>query len=83
MAHALGAFVEAARERAAERIVGITAASADPAKSARLWRGDFASVGVHRRQLPARAPDDPRGDREAAARIDDAGAVSSSAAATR
>ncbi len=72
--HALRAFLDAARD-VGGGIVGLTEASADPANSARLWRGDFASVGVTDVDFPRVRQNDPRGDREAAARIDDAGAV--------
>jgi cyanophycinase len=71
---ALGTFVDAARAVGGP-IVGITEASADPANSARLWRGDFASVGVTDVSFPRVNRGDARSDREVAARIADAGAV--------
>jgi cyanophycinase len=72
--HALGTFVQAARAVGGP-IVGITEASADPANSARLWRGDFASVGITDVSFPRVIRSDVRSDREAAARIESAGAV--------
>jgi cyanophycinase len=71
---ALGAFIELAREVGGP-IVGITAASENPVESARLWREDFASVGVENVQFPRVLRDNERRDRELAERIDDAGAL--------
>jgi cyanophycinase len=71
---ALGAFLDEVRAIGGP-IVGITEASASPANSARLWRGDFASVGVTDVSFPRVRQNDPRSDREAAARIDAAAGV--------
>jgi cyanophycinase len=56
-------------------VVGITEASSDPDNSARLWRGDFASVGITDVIFPRVKRNDPRSDRDAAARIAAASAV--------
>jgi cyanophycinase len=72
--HALGAFLDEARAVGGP-IVGITEASSDPANSARLWQGDFASAGFSDVSFPRVIRSDARSDREAAARIADAGAV--------
>jgi cyanophycinase len=71
---AFGAFLAEAHAVGGP-IVGITEASADPVNSARLWRGDFASVGVTDVSFPRIDRHDARRDRETAARIADAGAV--------
>lgn len=71
---ALGVFFEEVRA-VGGAIVGITEASADPANSARLWAGDFASQGVTGVRFPRVSRADERADREAAAMIDDAAAV--------
>jgi cyanophycinase len=71
---ALGAFIDLARGVGGP-IVGITSASENPVESARLWREDFASVGVTEIEFPRVKRDNARLDRELAARIDDAGAV--------
>ena len=71
---ALGAFIELARGVGGP-IVGITAASENPTESARHWREDFASVGVHHIAFPRIHRDNDRLDRELAARLDDAGAL--------
>ena len=72
--HAMAAFLAEVRAVGGP-IVGITEASADPVNSARLWTADFASVGFTDVSFPRVSRKDTRGDREAAARIDDAGAV--------
>ena len=71
---ALGAFIAIAKEIGGP-IVGITAASEKPGDSARLWREDFASVGVTDVEFPRVHRENDRLDRELAARIDDAGAL--------
>ena len=71
---ALGAFVQEVRAIGGP-IVGITAASADPVGSARLWTGDFASIGVQDVHFPRVSRTDTQCDRETAARIDDAAGV--------
>jgi cyanophycinase len=71
---ALATFVKESRA-VGGTVVGITEASSDPDNSARLWRGDFASVGITDVSFPRVKRNDPRTDREAAARIDGAGAV--------
>ncbi|MEO8563259.1 MAG: cyanophycinase [bacterium] len=71
---ALGAFISLAREVGGP-IVGITSASENPVESARLWREDFASIGVQDIVFPRVKRDKDRLDRELAARIDEAGAV--------
>lgn len=68
---ALGAFIDAVRERRGP-IVGITAASADPVESARMWSADFASAEVTDVAFPRFRKGDRASDRELAARIDDA-----------
>jgi cyanophycinase len=72
--HALGAFLSEVRAVGGP-IVGITEASSDPVNSARLWRADFAAVGVTDVSFPRVIRSDRRSDREAAARIDEAGGV--------
>lgn len=71
---ALATFVQEARAVGGP-VVGITEASSDPDNSAKLWRGDFASVGVTDVCFPRVKRNDPRSDQEAAARIAEAGAV--------
>lgn len=71
---ALATFVAEARAVGGP-IVGLTEASADPVNSARLWRTDFASVGVTDVSFPRVRRRDARSDRETAKRIADAGAV--------
>lgn len=71
---ALGAFIDAVRDRGGP-IVGITAASADPAESARMWRADFASVNVTDIAFPGFTQGTKAHDRELAACIDDAAGV--------
>lgn len=71
---ALGSFIDLARGRGGP-IIGITAASEKPTESARRWRADFASVGVHDIEFPRVRRNSAKLDRELAARIDDAGAV--------
>ena len=71
---ALGAFIDAVRERGGP-IVGITAASADPVASAGMWSADFASVGVTDIAFPEFAPGNGQDDRALAACIDDAAGV--------
>ena len=72
--YALGAFLKEARAVGGP-IVGITEASVEPDKAAKLWRSDFASMGVTNVSFPRIDRADPRSDREAAARIAQAGAV--------
>lgn len=71
---ALGAFVHAVRERGGP-IAGITAASADPVQSARMWKEDFATAGVTDVVFPRVRRADSRSDRELAATIRDAAGV--------
>ena len=71
---ALGAFIELARQVGGP-IVGITAASENPVKSAQLWREDFRAAGVQNIEFPRVKRDNAKLDRELAARLDDAGAV--------
>ncbi len=71
---AIGVFLDEVRALDGP-IVGITEASADPANSAQLWRGDFASQGVTAVKFPRVDRADARADREAAAMIGDAAAV--------
>lgn len=71
---ALGAFIDAVRERRGP-MVGITAASADPAESARMWASDFASVDVTDIAFPRFRQGDRADDRELAACIDEAAGV--------
>jgi cyanophycinase len=71
---ALGAFASAVRERNGT-LVGITAASAEPEESARLWQQDFASIGLRDAVFPAFCRTDARSDRALAAAIDGAVAV--------
>jgi cyanophycinase len=71
---ALGTFVQEARAVGGP-VVGITEASANPDNSAKLWRGDFASVGITDVRFPRVRRNDPRSDRDAAAQIAEAGAV--------
>jgi cyanophycinase len=68
------AFIDLARE-AGGPIVGITAASENPMKSARLWRADFRKAGVQNIDFPRVRRESEKADRELAARIDDAGAL--------
>ena len=49
---ALGRFVDLAHARDAGRIVGLTTASADPARSAVLWRDDFRVAGARHVEIP-------------------------------
>jgi cyanophycinase len=72
--HAMAAFVDEAR-RIGGSIVGVTAASSDPDGSARLWTGDFRSIGVTDVLFPPMGRNGSVADREAAGRIDDAAAV--------
>jgi cyanophycinase len=72
--HAMAAFLDEVRAIGGP-IVGITEASADPVNSAKLWTDDFASVGFTDVSFPRVSRHDARGDREAAARIDEAAAV--------
>ena len=72
--HAMAAFLDEVRAVGGP-IVGITEASADPANSAKLWTGDFASVGFTDVSFPRVDRRNKRADREVAARIDDAAAV--------
>jgi cyanophycinase len=71
---ALGSFIQLAHEVGGP-IIGITAASENPSASARLWKRDFESVGVHDIEFPRMKRGIERLDRELAARIDGAGAV--------
>jgi len=71
---ALSSFIDLAREVGGP-IVGITAASENPAQSARLWRTDFRKAGVQNIEFPRVKRDNERLDRELAAQIDDAGAL--------
>jgi cyanophycinase len=71
---ALRAFVDAVGEVGGP-IVGITAASADPEGSARLWTADFASIGVSDVLFPEVSRTNETKDREVAARIDQAAGV--------
>ena len=71
---ALRSFVDAV-QAVGGPIIGITAASADPIGSARLWLDDFASIGVTDVHFPGVSRTDARLDREVAARIDDAAGV--------
>jgi cyanophycinase len=71
---ALRSFVDLAREVGGP-IVGISAASENPAESARLWRADFRIAGVQDVEFPRVKRGDDRLDRELAKRIDDAGAL--------
>src|SRR5204862_2447471 len=71
---ALGSFIALARQQGGP-IIGITAASENPVKSAQLWREDFRAAGVQNVEFARVKRDDPRLDRELAARLDDAGAV--------
>jgi cyanophycinase len=71
---ALRSFIDLARE-AGGPIVGITAASENPMKSARLWRADFRAAGVQNIEFPRVRRASDKLDRELAARIDDAGAL--------
>jgi cyanophycinase len=71
---ALAAFVREARAVGGP-VVGITEASSNPDNSAKLWRGDFASVGITDVSFPRVKRNDPHSDRAAAARIAEAGAV--------
>lgn len=70
---ALRAFVDQVQQLGGP-IVGITAASSDPVRSARLWTGDFASVGLTDVHFPA-VSRDVKQDRETAARIEDSAGV--------
>jgi cyanophycinase len=49
---ALGRFVDLAHAREAGRIIGLTTASADPERSALLWRDDFKVAGARNVELP-------------------------------
>jgi cyanophycinase len=71
---ALQSFIDLARQ-AGGPIVGITAASENPAQSARLWRADFRKAGVLDIEFPRVRRASDKLDRELAARIDDAGAL--------
>jgi cyanophycinase len=71
---ALRSFIELARDVGGP-IVGITAASENPVKSAQLWRTDFRAAGVQNIEFPRVKRASERHDRDLAARIDDAGAV--------
>jgi cyanophycinase len=71
---ALRAFVDEVR-LVGGPIVGITAASADPEGSARLWMADFASIGVTDISFPRCRRGETRRDRELADRIDSAAGV--------
>jgi cyanophycinase len=71
---ALAAFITAVRERGGP-IVGITAASADPAGSGRMWNADFASVGVTDIAFPEIIHGNKQNDSALAACIDDAAGV--------
>lgn len=70
---ALGAFLDLVRDQGP--IIGITAASADPDGSARLWLADFATAGIRSASFPRVCRQDARCDAELAARIDDAAGV--------
>lgn len=71
---ALRSFVDAVAQIGGP-IVGITAASSEPARSAMLWRGDFASVGVTDVHFPPVSRTDAAQDRAVAAMIDGAAGV--------
>jgi len=71
---ALGTFIDLAR-KVGGPIIGITEASENPVKSARLWREDFRVAGVQNIEFARVKRDNEKLDRELAARIDDAGAV--------
>lgn len=71
---ALQSFVEGVRAVGGP-IVGITAASADPEASARLWTADFATAGVTDVHFAQVSRVDPDIDRAVAQRIDDAAGV--------
>jgi cyanophycinase len=71
---ALGAFMEAVRERGGP-IVGITVASAEPEESARRWKEDFASLGQRDNCFPRFVRADDRTVRALADAIDAAAAV--------
>jgi cyanophycinase len=71
---ALQSFIELARDVGGP-IVGITAASENPVKSAQLWRTDFRAAGVQNIEFPRVRRSNEKLDRELAARIDDAGAL--------
>jgi len=71
---AMRSFIDLAREVGGP-IVGITAASENPVKSARLWRADFRAAGVQNIDFPRVRRGSDKLDRELAARIDDAGAL--------
>jgi cyanophycinase len=49
---ALGRFVDLAHARADGRIIGLTTASADPARSAFLWQDDFRVAGARHVDIP-------------------------------
>jgi cyanophycinase len=71
---ALGAFLSEVRDIGGP-IVGITIASAEPRKSARLWKRDFASVGVEDVAFPTCNRKSEKADKALAALIDDAAGV--------
>jgi cyanophycinase len=72
---ALSAFFECARAQRGERVVGLTAASAEPQESANFWKSAFNSVGVTHAEFPMLDRLDAKADANTAALIDEARGV--------
>jgi cyanophycinase len=72
---ALGAFLDLSHARQGGSIVGIGAASADPAESARYWTEQFQSVGIASVQFPLFDRDDEASDHRLAEAICSANGV--------
>ena len=73
--HALRAFLDLAGARGGGRILGLTAASADPAESAREWLSTFRSAGAFNVEIPLFDRTDDTLDRRIAKQIADASGV--------
>ena len=71
------------RARPGGPIVGITAASENPVKSARLWRADFRAAGVQNIEFPRVKRDERASSTASSRRASTTRARCSSAAATR
>lgn len=73
--HALRAFLDLTGARSGGRIVGLTAASGDPADAARGWLATFRSVGAFNVEIPLLDRTDDTADARIAAMIHDAAGV--------
>jgi cyanophycinase len=72
---AVSAFFECARAQRGERVVGITAASAEPLESANFWKSAFERVGVEHAEFPTLTRANDKDDHRAAALINEARGV--------